>query len=389
MFLRYPVKFLISLFGFCIKALVEKPPGIGKPERIAILLWGGIGNHILFSPALYAIRKRFPNSLITICSFQHFAEELFPQTADRFLTVGENPSLRSIHRMLFLLKQYRPDVVISNGMSPTFLSSSIAYLSGARIRVGVDRCHRGSLNNIRMREDACHEVELNRRIAESLTRKPVEPILCLDYATVDEKIANNMAMEIFGMTRHGVRVAVQPGSGSRQAFKRWEKEKFKSLIERLLHIGAKVVVMGTEEEQEEIAFIRKTIRHKDLKFLRTHLTLPQIALVLKHFDLVVANDTSLVHLAAASGVPSVVIYGPTDPDKNEPWGVSSRIVRKRMKCAPCYQYAIPRCRRHFKCLRDISVEEVFNAVKELREEKKPQISHLDIDRLLDSQSNWE
>lgn len=381
--LKALIKPFISFSGLLIRPFVGTVDHDVKPERIAVLLWGGIGNYVLFSPALYAIRNKFPKAELAICSFQHFAEELFSTTGDRYLTLGENPSFRSVRRMLFLLRQYKPDAVVSNAMSPTFLSSFMAYLSGARVRVGIDRLWRGALNNIRIKDETCHEVELNICIARAFMRNQVEAKLRLDHSEEDERIANRTAKELLGETISKVRVAVQPGSGRRQSFKRWEKEKFKRLIDKLLNIDAKVVVIGTEEEQDEIAFIRKGIRHRNLSFLRTHLTLPQIALFLCHVDLVVANDTSMVHLAAASGIPSVVIYGPTDPAKNEPWGVSSRIVRKKLACSPCYRYAIPRCNRNFKCLRDISVAEVFDAVKEIMKERITKVSDLDINQLLD------
>jgi heptosyltransferase-2 len=285
--------------------------------------------------------------------------------------------------MLYLLRRYRPDVVVSNAMSPTFLSSFMAYLSGARIRVGIDRHWRGALNNVRIRDESSHEVELNSRIAQAFTQKDVEAKLGFDYSEEDERIARRMASELFGEGRSGIRVALQPGSGIMQSFKRWEKEKFRLLAEKLLNIGASVVVIGTEEEQDEITFMRKSIKHSNLSFLRIRLTLAQTALFLKHIDIVIANDTSLVHLAAASGIPSVVIYGPTNPEKNEPWGVSSRIVRKDIYCSPCYRYATPHCRRNFECLRDISVVEVFDAVKGIMEEKMSKMSDGDINTLLD------
>lgn len=380
--LKSLIKFFISLAGVYVKALVCRPE-FKRPDRIAVLLWGGIGNHILFSPALYAIRNRFPKSEIAICAFHHFAEELFARTGDRFLTIGENPSVRSIHRMLFLIRQFKPDAVISNAMSPTFLSSLVAYLSGARIRIGIDRYCRGCLNNIRVKEKKGHEVVLNQSLAESLTDAAVDARLQIDFSDNDAMRAKQAFGALFATDSGKPCIAIQPGSGRMQAFKRWEKEKYRDLIEKLLLMGARIVVLGTEEEREEISFIRASVDSEHLKFLTTNLSLSQITLFLAYTDLVVANDTSLVHLAAVNGVPSVVIYGPTDPVKNEPWDVSSRIVRKEMECAPCYRYATPHCRLNYRCLRDISVGEVFDAVKEMLREKVPQVSKLDINQLRD------
>ena len=187
MFLKNILKVFISLVGFFIKPLVHRPKDIVKPDRIAILLWGGIGNHILFSSALYALRNRFPNAKLAVCSFQHFAEEMFSITADAFQTIGENPSFRSVKRMIFLLKEFKPDMIISNAMSPTFLSSLIAYLSGARIRIGMNRRFRGCLNNVRVYENREHEVLLNRGIVNSIGIDSKKFPLRMDIANLMKK----------------------------------------------------------------------------------------------------------------------------------------------------------------------------------------------------------
>jgi ADP-heptose:LPS heptosyltransferase len=150
-----------------------------------------------------------------------------------------------------------------------------------------------------------------------------------------------------------------------QSFKRWKKERFKELAEKLLHMNIRVLIIGTEEEREEIDYINQSIKNGMLKVLKEQLTLPQITLLLKNVDLIIGNDTALIHLGAISGIPSIVIYGPTDPVKNKPWNVRSKIVRKDYDCSPCYNFRLPQCRRRYKCLSEISVEQVYDAAKEL------------------------
>jgi heptosyltransferase-2 len=363
MLFKILIKYLISLCGFFIRPLIRKPVEMGDPERIAILLWGGIGNYILFSPALYAIRARFPEAKLAIGSFQHFAEEMFYETVDSFLTIEENPSLRSTKHLLFLLKEFKPDMVISNAMSPTFLSSLIAYLTGARIRVGMDRQCRGCLNNIRVKERREHEVLLNRRIVKSAGIDAERFPLRMDIHKNDEKQGDSSFRKLFTHESITPVIAVQAGSGRGQTFKRWDRKKFVDLVKELIRYDVRVVVIGTEEEKEEINYLDNAIQSDKMKILRKKLSLPQVTVFLKRVSLIIANDTSLVHIGSIIGVPSVVIYGPTDPVKNKPWGVDAWIVRKKMKCSPCYNYRIPQCRLSFQCLRKITVDEVFDAVK--------------------------
>jgi len=363
--LRNFIKLIISLVGFFIRPLVREPAKINKPERIGILLWGGIGNYVLFSPALYGIRERFPDAHLAICSFPPFASSMFFKSVDCFITINGNPSLKRLIKLLFLVKRFKPDIVLSNSMSPTFLTSFIAFLSGAKVRIGMDRGFRGFLNNIRIGERKEHEVLTNNRIAQALFVDTDEEPLAIDISENDRKIAEGAVNHFFMGREDWPLVAIQPGSGKKQLFKRWDMGKFKALTERLLQKGWKVVIVGTEEEKEEIEYIEKSIKHNRLKILKERLTLPQITHFLKYFDLIIANDTSLVHLAAISSVPSVVIYGPTNPAKNKAWGVKSRLVRKELPCSPCYNFRTPNCRYNFKCLKEIAVEDVLAAAQAL------------------------
>jgi heptosyltransferase-1 len=68
-----------------------------------------------------------------------------------------------------------------------------------------------------------------------------------------------------------------------------------------------------------------------------------------------------MHLAAAMGTPVVALFGPTDPARTGPCGPGHRIIRKGLLCSPCFR---KRCETP-RCMRDISVEEVFTAVKEM------------------------
>ncbi|MCK4234320.1 glycosyltransferase family 9 protein [candidate division WOR-3 bacterium] len=357
------IKFLISIVGFVLKYLVENPKLSKLPERIAVLLWGGIGNHVLFSPALFGIRERFPDAQLSICSFHLFARQMFSKTANSFITVDENPSLKALLRLLFYVRRYKPDIVLSNAMSPTFLTSLIAFLSGAKVRIGIDRAYRGFLNNIRIGEKNEHEVLMNNRIVKALKIDAEERPLTIDVSDNDIIVADKTFRSLFEENDESPLVAIQPGSGKRQVFKRWRKENFEELTRKLLQEGLRVIIVGTDEEKEEMRYIEKSLKHKRLRVLKQSLTLPQITKFLQNVDLIIANDTSLVHLGAISGVPSVVIYGPTNPEKNKPWGVKAKIVRKQLPCSPCYDYHTPRCNYGFKCLTDITTEDVLFEVK--------------------------
>jgi heptosyltransferase II len=84
----------------------------------------------------------------------------------------------------------------------------------------------------------------------------------------------------------------------------------------------------------------------------------ELAAALSHCAAIITNDSGPLHVAAALSVPSVSIFGPTDPDRTVIAG-ASRVVRATHECQPCYQRDCP-LRTH-QCMNDVSVDDVFNA----------------------------
>jgi heptosyltransferase-2 len=78
--------------------------------------------------------------------------------------------------------------------------------------------------------------------------------------------------------------------------------------------------------------------------------------------LFVTNDSGLMHVAAALGIPVIAIFGSTDPERTGPLGEVCRVVRKSIPCAPCLK---PECPEDRRCMGLISVDEVYEEVKSI------------------------
>jgi heptosyltransferase-2 len=79
--------------------------------------------------------------------------------------------------------------------------------------------------------------------------------------------------------------------------------------------------------------------------------------------LFITNDSGLMHVAAALNVPLVGIFGSTNPVTTGPLGINSRVVQVSMDCSPCLNSECPK--DHFNCMAQISVDRVFDVVKEM------------------------
>jgi len=87
--------------------------------------------------------------------------------------------------------------------------------------------------------------------------------------------------------------------------------------------------------------------------------------VIAQCRLFITNDSGLMHVAAALGVPVVAIFGSTDPVATGPVGCPARIVRHPLPCSPCFK---THCPTDFRCMTLVEVEEVLAAARELWEQ---------------------
>jgi ADP-heptose:LPS heptosyltransferase len=91
--------------------------------------------------------------------------------------------------------------------------------------------------------------------------------------------------------------------------------------------------------------------------------------VLRHCRVFVSNDSAIMHLAGALGVPVVALFGPTNWRRLHPWAASHTIVRRNLACMPCFEYSSRplRCSANvdYACLRDLTVDEVLEGVRSL------------------------
>lgn len=147
--------------------------------------------------------------------------------------------------------------------------------------------------------------------------------------------------------------------GTNWATKRWPVEKFARLVAPLRQrFGLEVAVAGGPDV-EELA-----VRIPEARNLVGQTNLRQLVALLDRADLVVANDSGPMHIAAALGRPLVTLYGPTNPVRTGPYGRDDSVLRLDIPCSPCYSR---RC-SHQSCLRWLEIEPVLElAEKQMKE----------------------
>ena len=120
--------------------------------------------------------------------------------------------------------------------------------------------------------------------------------------------------------------------------------------------------MGTGSEVKICEAVNTSMVHRPIN-LCGRTSLGEAMGLITHCNFFVTNDSGLMHVAAALGVPTVAIFGSTDPVATGPKGTKTRIVKHDIECAPCLK---PECPRDFRCMLAIQPEEVWNELEDLR-----------------------
>jgi ADP-heptose:LPS heptosyltransferase len=161
-------------------------------------------------------------------------------------------------------------------------------------------------------------------------------------------------------------IAIHSGTSQKTLYKRWMPIQYAQLADRLIReLKATVIFTWGSEELSWVEGIQKEMKEPSILGPRTE-SLTQLGEVYRHCDLYIGGDTGPMHIASLMGVPVVVIYGPTDPIVNEPFGEHKK-VRKEVGCNPCRN----RSCKELTCLKMITVDDVFKATEEFLLEASP------------------
>ncbi len=143
--------------------------------------------------------------------------------------------------------------------------------------------------------------------------------------------------------------------------KQWEPARFAEIIRRLQKSGFRCILYGGPGEAEQERVLQELL-HEPVESTVGRLDFPRLIESLGRCVLVMGNDTGTLHVAAAAGVPTVAVFGPTEPGKWTPIG-GTAVYLEDLPCRPCYYLGeMPHC-SHRSCLRSLTEEKVWAAVE--------------------------
>ncbi|OIN95780.1 MAG: lipopolysaccharide heptosyltransferase II, partial [Deltaproteobacteria bacterium CG1_02_45_11] len=261
------------------------------------------------------------------------------------------------------LKQYRFDAVIL--LQNAFEAAFIAFLAGIPCRIGYNTDARGLW--------LTHSIPCTPQIKKvHQTEYYTNILLQIGLATdglgldlvVGEKYKKR-SVEILnqnGISSKDRLVGINPSATFGPA-KQWFAERYARLADRIHEVfDARALFFGGPEDTELGRRISRMMQYPVVD-LSGKTELGEAIALIEHCDLFITNDSGLMHVAAALGVPLIAIFGSTNHLTTGPSGNKSKIVRVPIDCSPCLK---PKCPQgHFNCMDQIDVDMVFKAVKEI------------------------
>ena len=355
----------------------NSPP---PPESVSAILVNacirGVGNIILFTPVLKALRRAYPQAQIVAVTYDNAAGELlvacpFIGTLHRI-----SSNIRAVVRQVGSLRKRRWDLVVN--VDPHW--SGLVFASvPARFSVshtGNEHFNRAGMKKREGGLYAClvpirpgaHEVEYNldliRALGFSIDPKDALPVCWIP----EEAETKTMELLLEGGMQGEPLITISPGSHPSQTWKRWPPERYATLADYLIkRTGRKIALLGDTEDQAICDFVQEQMEHEVLN-LAGKTTVLQAAAIIRRCELFVGNDSGLMHLAAAQGVPVVAIVGPTDFFRSGPAGETHLLVDSGGACQRCYVLhpQMPTlCPFERACLMDITVFQVLQAAESL------------------------
>jgi ADP-heptose:LPS heptosyltransferase len=127
-----------------------------------------------------------------------------------------------------------------------------------------------------------------------------------------------------------------------------------------------IIVFGGSKELDIVNFLLKSAIYSDKITSGSAEDILTSAALIQKCGLFLTNDTGPMHLAAAVGVPTVALFGSTNPVWTGPLGIKTAVIYKNPGCSPCFDRTCRKKQTQYGCLLNISEEDVFTCIEELR-----------------------
>jgi len=344
----------------------------------------GIGDVLFTTPVIKAIKEAdFQNSVSYWCNERvrevlvnnPNIDKIFALSRGDLKKIYQESTFQGASRFFSLLQQIKKerfDVALDYSLDHRY--SLIAKILGIKKRIGYNYKKRG-----RFLSD---KIDLNGYSKKHIVEYYLGLLKFVDILSknknLDLFVSEHPLTRIRNILRYeGIKendpiIGIAPGAGGSWGadakLKHWQPLRFAELADKIIdNFGAKVLILGDASERNIADIIVAAMKNKPVDLVGKT-TLGELVAAIKSSRLLVTNDGGPLHMAVALGIKTVSIFGPVDEKVYGPYPVSPShiVIKKDLPCRPCYkQFRMPLCDRDRECIKAISVDEVFAAVRRI------------------------
>jgi heptosyltransferase II len=348
---------LASNTAFAI--LLSRQMSLSNPEKILVVQPSWVGDAVMATPTLRAIRELYPKAHIAYM-MKRYVKPLYTAIpwADQLITYRSGKTKKKAGKGLFDLSQRlrsaKFDLAIL--LPNSFQTALVCKMANIPRVVGYERDGRGFLLSDKLlpRKERgkfvpTPIVKYYMGLAHYLGSQARDLTLKL-FVTDSEKREAADVLERAGLPRDIERPAstgkpplilLNPGAQFGAA-KCWPAEYFATLADQLIgELNATILLSGAPREQRIIDTISRSMRHAPVNLLTSGSTLGTLKEIVRRCDLMITNDTGPRHIAAAFDVPVVTLFGPTHPEWTEINFARERKLAVKVFCGPCQKKTCP------------------------------------------------
>jgi ADP-heptose:LPS heptosyltransferase len=348
------------------------PEALEHLSRILVIRLDNIGDVLMLSPAIRALRQKYSTASITLMASPAGSkaalllpgiDKVIPWRAVWQDISGKfSGTIDQEFDFINFLRSYGFDGVFiftSFSQSP-YPPAYACYLADIKIRAGQSKEFGGNLLThwIKPQPDSTYQVDRNLFLLSSLGIPVLDNHIQLFISESDSEKANQILINA-GVEKNEPFILAAPGASA--SARRYPINRLVDTIADLIkETGKKVVIIGTDRENYLIEpFV--TLARQDKKFIPLigQTSIPEFAAIIRRASLVLSNNSASIHIAEAFHRPMVIFYSGSDYlSQWAPRYTSARILSKPVNCSPCYQF---QCPYNLECL-DISAREAVSQI---------------------------
>ena len=350
-------------------------------KKILIINTFGIGDVLFTTPLISNVKRAYPSTIIhyltnprssDVLKHNPKIEKIFIYERDAFNAAYKRSFFEFINKgreFFRLIKAEKYDAVLDLSLDRGMNMMTTA--AGIPQRIGFNYKNRSFFLTRKIPlvgYEGKHVVEHYTRILDELGIPFVDKNLEFVVPPQDIQWGKDWRSQE-ALTFSKLLIAVFPGGGASWGksahFKRWPVEKYAKLVDKMIEkFDAHIILMGNQEERDLCGQISR-VSPSNTHVMAGDLSLTRSAALLKQCRLAILNDGGPLHIAVASGVATVSIFGPVDENVYGPYPLKNhRVVKKGLACQPCYRrFRMSNC-SHISCLAQLEVEDVLRKVEE-------------------------